>query len=283
MSWARIDDGMPENLKVAPLSDGAFRAYVSSICYAARNLTDGFVPNKKAREMAGRPRVVQELVPSLWEVVDGGYMVHDYLDYNPTREKVLAERQAARDRMYAVRSRDVRPNKTRSSHSPYPDPVSPSGFIDQEPPVPRPPSLPNGAGEPGFVVLPVVRAFEQCFGRLLSPMEIENIKALEEEHPRDRIDYALRETAALGKRSVRYVQRVCETQAQNGDQRDAGKPVGRDAAGAAQAGDAVAAALGKYGGAAEFDPDYWAGRGGNSEGGDALDALDGAARVEAQR
>ena len=62
------------------------------------------------------------------------------------------------------------------------------------------------------VQLPVIRAFEHCFGRPLSPMEIEGIKALDEEHPRDRIDYALREAADLNKRSVRYIQRVCENQ-----------------------------------------------------------------------
>ena len=59
-------------------------------------------------------------------------------------------------------------------------------------------------------------AFEQGFGRLLSPTEFELIKALEEEHPPERIEYALREAAALNKRSVRYVQRTCERIANEG-------------------------------------------------------------------
>ena len=82
-------------------------------------------------------------------------------------------------------------------------------------------------GDQDQIIVPVVRAFERCFGRLLSPMEIEQIKALDEEHPRERIDYALREASELAKRSVRYVQRICENQAVNGDNHDAGRPVGK--------------------------------------------------------
>ena len=68
----------------------------------------------------------------------------------------------------------------------------------------------------------VVVGFEQSFGRLLSPTELELIKALEEEHPNERIEYALREAAALNKRSVRYVQRTCERMANDGDSTDNG-------------------------------------------------------------
>lgn len=107
MSWVRIDDAMPDSLKIAPLSDAAFRAYVTSICYCARSLSDGFVPTKKAKEFAGRPRVVQELADAgLWDhdTLGEGFKVHDYLVYNPTREKVLSEREAAQRRMKRLRS-----------------------------------------------------------------------------------------------------------------------------------------------------------------------------------
>lgn len=99
MSWVRLDDAMPDSLKVAPLSDAAFRAYVTSICYCARVLSDGFIPGKKARELAGRPRVVQEITDAgLWELVDSGFRVHDYLVYNPTRAQVEADRAIAKRR-----------------------------------------------------------------------------------------------------------------------------------------------------------------------------------------
>ena len=43
--------------------------------------------------------VAELLVDSgLWEEVPGGYRVHDYLDYNPSRDKVLAERKEWADK-----------------------------------------------------------------------------------------------------------------------------------------------------------------------------------------
>lgn len=123
MSWVRIDDAMPDSLKIAPLSDAAFRAYVTSICYCARSLSDGFVPAKKAKEFASKPKVVKELVPALWEPVEDGYQVHDYLHYNPTRETVLAEREKAKARMQRVRSPEQGANIGGSSPSPSPTPI----------------------------------------------------------------------------------------------------------------------------------------------------------------
>ena len=57
---------------------------------------------------------------------------------------------------------------------------------------------------------PLLLLFENCFARPLSPMEHEQIVALEEEHPYERIEYAVREASASNHRSVRYIQRVCE-------------------------------------------------------------------------
>lgn len=111
MSWARLDDAMPESEKIADLSDAAFRAQVTAICYSARNLTDGYLPTRYAKLYTGRPRVMQELVPAVWHLssslcakcqerpeavaaaaLGDGYYIHDYLDYNPTRDFVMANR-----------------------------------------------------------------------------------------------------------------------------------------------------------------------------------------------
>ena len=94
MSWVKIDDRIFDNPKIAALSDAAKVAYLESLTYCARELTDGFVPHKKAKDYAGKPRVVQELVPHLWEPVNAGFLVHDYLKYNPTRAEVMAKKQA---------------------------------------------------------------------------------------------------------------------------------------------------------------------------------------------
>lgn len=138
MSWVKLDDRIFDNPKIAALSDTAKVAYLEATCYCARELTDGFVPLNKAKGFAGKPKVVQELVPHLWETAPGGFRVHDYLKYNPTRVKVLAEREAAQRRMFGLRSAEQPANNPRSSDAPV-NPVSPSSSSPEHPePEPTP-------------------------------------------------------------------------------------------------------------------------------------------------
>lgn len=114
MPWLRIDDGMVEHLKVASLSDAAFRVHVEALSFCARNLTDGHIPEAIAKNR-GWSRKARELIRAgLWHAVEGGHEIHDYLEYNPSREQVEAERKAARERMNRLRSPDVRANKRRT-------------------------------------------------------------------------------------------------------------------------------------------------------------------------
>ena len=151
MPWVKIDEGMPDHEKVAPLSDKAFRSHIEAICYSARMLTDGRVTDGIARAKSWH-RVADALVSAgLWEVTDGGWLIHDYLDFNPSREKVESDRAAARERMANARgnkggtSPDVQPNFARSSRNPSPtpipvsdsDPVPEPTVPDQNPPTPR--------------------------------------------------------------------------------------------------------------------------------------------------
>lgn len=137
MTWARLDDGFDEHPKVVARSDRAFRAHVRGIVYCARNLTNGFVPEAAAVQLRGRPAVDELVLAGLWEQVDGGYRIHDYLDYHPTRAKVLADREAARVRMNNLRSsRNVRANTEPGSQElrlPRPDPTrSGSALVSQD-------------------------------------------------------------------------------------------------------------------------------------------------------
>ena len=95
MTWAKLDDSFPEHPKVVELSDRAFRIHVTALCYCARNLTDGHVPAPTVRAFTlGKKAPITELVKAgVWnENGRGAYIIHDYLDYNPSREHVEAER-----------------------------------------------------------------------------------------------------------------------------------------------------------------------------------------------
>ncbi len=129
MPYVKIEDGIFRNPKMVSVGSGAKLIYVASICYCGSSLTDGFVPTNAVRMLGadtaiGTPaKSVKELVGAgLWREVEGGYQVHDYLQYNESSDKVQAKKDAARDRMNKRRSvnsdvgsHDVRANNPRSS------------------------------------------------------------------------------------------------------------------------------------------------------------------------
>ena len=117
-----MDDGYPEHPKVDKVGPLAAWLNVCAWAYAARNLTDGFVPLERAARLAAVPNarvLVKKLVEAgLWESaaapcekcvarrtaagsaeLDEGYLVHDYLDYNPSKAQVLKERVATAQRV----------------------------------------------------------------------------------------------------------------------------------------------------------------------------------------
>lgn len=133
MPWARIDDGLHANEKFAAISLGATGLWTLCLSWTTDQLKDGFIPKAMVTRLGGCDALdlAQELVAAgLWEEAEGGYQVHDYLEYNPPSTKVIAEREAAKARMTRRRteqkpnidegSPDVRPNFARSSPSPTP-------------------------------------------------------------------------------------------------------------------------------------------------------------------
>lgn len=96
MTWAKLDDSFPEHPKVVVLSDAAFRVHVTALCYCARLLTDGFVPTATVRTV--KPKILRELLADLWEPIEGGYIIHDYLDWNGSKASVLDRRRKGAER-----------------------------------------------------------------------------------------------------------------------------------------------------------------------------------------
>ena len=139
MTWAKLDDSFPEHLKVIDLTDGAFRLYVEGLCYAARNLTDGALPRAAVRRLTGGDRRAGELVDAgLWDRTDTGWVIHDYLDFNPSSEQVRGEREQARQRKARQRDR-ARTASHGGSHA-----VTPTGTDAVRPASPsRPDPLPS--------------------------------------------------------------------------------------------------------------------------------------------
>lgn len=107
MPWAKIDDDAPSHPKfVKAGSIAAFGFWTAGNCYCNKRLTDGFIAREALLlispvvKPAEARRLAAALVEAgLWEVVDGGWRVHDFHHYNPTAADVKAERQASADRI----------------------------------------------------------------------------------------------------------------------------------------------------------------------------------------
>ncbi|MFJ7999027.1 hypothetical protein ACIQ7D_18030 [Streptomyces sp. NPDC096310] len=117
MPWVRLDDRFPSHRKVALLSDRAFRLYVSALCWCSENLTEGAISKRELPVVArlrGMNKAVTELeAAGLWDRTPDGWMVHDYLEYNPDRARVKADREsnAARQKAWRDRKRAEREAK----------------------------------------------------------------------------------------------------------------------------------------------------------------------------
>jgi hypothetical protein len=98
VAYVRLDDSVMDNPKMLALSDRAFRGWVWGLCYAQRHLTDGFLPLQALT--AAVKRAAGELqTRGLWGVVDRGFQIHDYLEYQDSKELVESRKASARDRM----------------------------------------------------------------------------------------------------------------------------------------------------------------------------------------
>lgn len=116
MPWGRLNDKGNSDDKLLALSDAAWRMWGCGLIYCQDKLTDGFIPEHAINTFGVRApnklKVAKELCAvlvagkgPLWHKVSGGFQVHDYLDWNPSRDKVLAERQRNQDRIDRYRGR----------------------------------------------------------------------------------------------------------------------------------------------------------------------------------
>jgi hypothetical protein len=98
MPWFRLEDSFYNHPKISRAGNAATGLWVRCGTYSAQRLTEGHVPADVARTY-GRPREIEALLAAqLWVANDDGFLMPDYLEYNPSKEQVLAARRSARER-----------------------------------------------------------------------------------------------------------------------------------------------------------------------------------------
>jgi hypothetical protein len=159
MPWVKIDDDFNEHPKALAVGPLAQLLYLRSIIYSSRYLTDGRITHEAVDHLVtwnlhGRDQVrLRPLVDGdgadesgtatnpgyidlddagLWEADPVGFVIHDFIKYNPSREEVLAQRaeRAASGRKGGIKSgvrrrskREANAKLNEANANPVPVPV----------------------------------------------------------------------------------------------------------------------------------------------------------------
>jgi hypothetical protein len=105
MTWIKLDDTFPNNPKILPLSNQAFRLYIEGLCYANQYLTDGFLAQAVINRLDSGNAYQELLSAGLWlERIDGA-QIHDYCEHQTTRKVVEEKREQVRNRVTRYREK----------------------------------------------------------------------------------------------------------------------------------------------------------------------------------
>lgn len=96
VAWFNVDDSFYDHPKVWDAPDCAVALWTRAGSWSSRNLTDGFVPSgMPARFCGDHEQAIRELLDrGLWTRAKGGYLFHDWTDWNSSKEAVKAKRTA---------------------------------------------------------------------------------------------------------------------------------------------------------------------------------------------
>lgn len=176
MSWFKIDDGFHCHPKVFAAGTPAVGLYVRCGSWAAQQTSEGIIPKQVAR-LYGTPRMIKALIDAgLWhasghecescpELNANSYVIHQYLERNPSRVEVESVRKlkSARQQKWREGKRNEQVNggepadvdadvdaSTREHGDAAPNPSRPH-------PTPVPPTeVLTDSDEPDRLPLPVI-------------------------------------------------------------------------------------------------------------------------------
>jgi hypothetical protein len=165
---------MPNHPKIRACGLEARWLFIKGLCHSAEYLTDGLLISTDAAALAGELRhpkdAIEQLVHAgLWQPLEGGYTIHDYLDHNPSGDHVKNKRAARANagRIGGQRSGITRRNKTEANTS-----GDASGLLEAKPsPVPVP--VPEGVRD--TEVLSMDDYLKKMAGTLDAPWPIEEL------------------------------------------------------------------------------------------------------------
>ena len=100
MAWIRVESSVARNRKFQQAGPAPSWLWLCGLAYCQEGLTDGFIPIESIDYLGVKNarRLATHLVAAgLWDAVDGGWQVHDYLDHNRPSSEVRRLQQERRE------------------------------------------------------------------------------------------------------------------------------------------------------------------------------------------
>lgn len=106
MTWARLDDSFydhPKVLRVWGKCPAALGLHTRAMSWCAKHEQDGHLPTAIVASISpvqsDRDEQIETLIgEGMWHENGDGYVIHDYLDYNPSRDQITEKRKRDRER-----------------------------------------------------------------------------------------------------------------------------------------------------------------------------------------
>lgn len=210
MAWARIDDNFFNHPKVYKAGKDAVLFHIAALCHSNAFLTEGFIEDaiinligKQAfqKHPVGLANKLVEV--ELWERVNGGYYIHDFLKYNHSKAEIeqikskksyagsLGGRPITKANQKQTESTIKANQKQTESHT------QPIPIIELKEPLPP---LLDAREE---LVGSIFKSYEHEIG-MITPTVADDIKSAVEDYPLDWFGEAFKEAARNNKRNWRY-------------------------------------------------------------------------------
>lgn len=117
----------PSVMEMLDTNPAALGYYVAAVSYASDNLTDGLIEERVAKHSLHVPEDVIAFLVDIgkWEVVEGGWLIHNYAKWQNSREQIEAARERDRNRKANNRSEDI-PDGIQTESENTPDGIQPA-------------------------------------------------------------------------------------------------------------------------------------------------------------
>ena len=220
MAWTRIDDKFLMNPKVQSVKVHGMALYLAGLIYCNSNLTDGFIANSMIPMICGMAyqtpakRIADRLVEAnLWEQVDGGYQIHDFLAFNKSKQEIEMLNKL-RANNGAKGGRPAKPMETELLTNLQSKPVTDMETkpVSKQPPINPNTLIPNTLKEVKQPPPPdarealigvIFKSYEHEIG-LITPAIADDIISALDDYPMEWFEDAFEEAARNNKRNWSY-------------------------------------------------------------------------------